>query len=386
MKRWLPIFVAAPLVLLSYFALRLAYADFLFRSGVPENVARAASLFPSNPEYQARTGNLARSLELNPYQSGGWIEQAVDKETRGDWAGAEQDLLRASEVDATFEPRWALANYYFRRDQREEFWKWMRLAAERSYGDRAALFQLAWRSGSPAFEIQSRLADGQPEVLGKYIQWLGRQEKWEEAGVASLSLLRTGQRGEAAAASVVCEHLLQQGKTAPAMEVWNGLAGKGWISGAPVRPDAPLSNARLEWKPAGTGFDWRMPWLPGLEHRWRPGELTIVLTGKEQDQTPLLEQVVPVQSGISYQFRYRYRAEGLPVKSGVRWKAEGMQSDPLANGGWREGTLRFSAPAGRTQVKLILSYERQPGTMRAEATVILAGDMALGAQNLHAAR
>ena len=51
-------------------------------------------------------------------------------------------LHEAARVDRTFDPRWTLANYYFRRQNWDEFWKWMRAAAEMSYGDRSSKAQM----------------------------------------------------------------------------------------------------------------------------------------------------------------------------------------------------------------------------------------------------
>ncbi|MBI4902688.1 MAG: hypothetical protein HY820_03585, partial [Acidobacteria bacterium] len=310
-----------------------------------------------------------------------WIELAAESESNGDLAAAERHLVRATEVDATFEPRWALANFYFRRDRTEEFWKWMRLAAERSYGDRAGLFQLAWRSGADGGEIQRRLVDGLGEVLGRYVEWLGKQRKWEAAGAASLALVNAGQKADSAAALEVCHQLLDQGETGQALAVWNALAGAGWVRGSALPGDGVLTNPRFEWEPTGKGFDWRLPWRPGLAHRWRAGELTIVMDGKQEERTDLLEQVVAVRGGRPYELRYRYRSDGLVKNAGVRWRmrATGAEvaGDPVIPGELAEGRLRFTAPAGRDQVRLVLTYERLPGTVRPEATIIIEGTMEL---------
>lgn len=381
MKRWLALLLAAPLLLLSFFALRLAFADYLYRSGIPENVQRAARMFPSNPHYQAKAGNLKRSLELNPNQAAGWIELASEEESKGEFPAAEGHLLRAAEVDATFEPRWALANYYFRRDQRGEFWKWLRLAAERSYGDRAALFQLAWRSGASSGEILKRW-DGLGEVLGRYVEWLSKQNRWEVAGEASLALIKAGAKAEAPAVLEVCDQLVAKGQTELAAPVWNAMVASGWIASGALRGELKpgvLTNAKWEWKPTGKGFDWRLPWRAGLEHHWRPGELTIALDGRQEEKTELLEQVVPVQGGKTYELRYRYRAEGLAKNGGVRWRVAGgaEAGDPLMSGEWQEGRFRFRAPEGVRQMRLVLGYERQPGSSRPEATILLDGSLEL---------
>ena len=50
-----------------------------------------------------------------------------------------------------FEPRWALANFYFRSGNGEQFWYWIRSSLDMAHGDLAALWDLAWRAtDSPA--------------------------------------------------------------------------------------------------------------------------------------------------------------------------------------------------------------------------------------------
>jgi hypothetical protein len=146
------------MVLAGLFSLRLARADAEYRKGTPESVARAAEIEPFNAAYLTLhalqieyEGGDARPLletiaRITPDASAPRIKLGLDAELRGDLAGAEKWLLDAARVDHQYEPRWTLANFYFRQQRIEEFWKWIRSALDVSYGDRGAAFDLCWRA------------------------------------------------------------------------------------------------------------------------------------------------------------------------------------------------------------------------------------------------
>ena len=66
----------------AYYSLRIAYAEYLFRSGRPGTIERAAALAPLRADYQARLNRLDRALKLNPYLSPAWIELGDAKAPR----------------------------------------------------------------------------------------------------------------------------------------------------------------------------------------------------------------------------------------------------------------------------------------------------------------
>ena len=142
-------------------------ADAAFRKQTPEGVARALEILPDRASYLLlralqldydgvdSTALLERAARVNPLSSAPRIRLGLAAETRGDFAKAETWLLDAARVDRQFEPRWTLANFYFRRERWDEFWKWMRAALEMSYGDRRLAFDLCWRVTQDADEVLS---------------------------------------------------------------------------------------------------------------------------------------------------------------------------------------------------------------------------------------
>ncbi len=388
--RCMPIASRAPALVLSglaalaaFHALRLAYADFLFQTGTPENVRRAARIAHSNPTYALRAGDPRRAVALNPYLSEAWLELAQQAEAANDLAEAERLYREASKVDQTFTPRWALANYYFRRQQADEFWRWLRLAAERSYGDRTALFRLAWHFTEDSQEILRKSILPTPEFLGLYLDFLRSEAKWEAAVEAAAELAPMARPGERAKLLELCEALLQAGRGDAAVRVWNL-----WDPGQRLDAAAghSLANGDLAREPLGKGFDLRFPWRAGVTHRWsgQARQIRIALDGREQERTELLEQYAPVVPGAAYVYEFRYRVERMAANSGIRWSFSCPDQPDFLEIPVAKAPPDFMAmaamlriPPGCRMLRITLGYRRLPGTVRAEGDFILGAPLTL---------
>jgi tetratricopeptide (TPR) repeat protein len=375
------------LIFASYWALRLAYADYLFRSGRPENIRRAAQLAPFNADYQARSGNLMRAIELNPFFAAAWLDLAAEAEARGNPAEAERCLNRASEVDKTYEPRWALANFYFRAGNVPLFWKWLRLAAERSYGDRTALFRLGLRMSADAAEIQNRaLPANDRAILLDWLTYLLSEKRLDSVPVAALALIPVSGPADRPALLNACETMLKARRTADAVGIWNGIVGRGMLPHKRIGLVAgdSLTNGDLAAEPLGECFDWRLLWRDGVDSRWLHSsrQVRVGLNGKQMERTDLVEQLIPVLANRQYTFHYRYRTYGFAARSGVRWRVLGASApqpvelavDPVPGANdWQDRRLGFRTGAGCNLLRLQLLYEREPGTVRAEGTIVFDG-------------
>ena len=105
-------------------------------------VSFACARFRSNTTAATRvrcSKRSPRSIPIPPRRASAW---ASTRRFAAIIAGAERWLLDAARVDRQYEPRWTLANFYFRQQKMDDFWKWMRAALEVSYGDRVAAFDL----------------------------------------------------------------------------------------------------------------------------------------------------------------------------------------------------------------------------------------------------
>ncbi|MBI3210163.1 MAG: hypothetical protein HYZ37_14855 [Candidatus Solibacter usitatus] len=378
----------AGLFLLSaaYWAGRFAYADYLFQSGRHEDLVRAAELIPFHPVYEARLGNLKEAVRWNPYYSEAWREMAEQAERNGNLEDAERNFLQAAKVDRMFDSRWALANFYFRRNRREEFWHWMRLAAERSYGDRQALFLLAQRAADHPADVLHRVAAPFPDCLRRYLDFLLQEKQYDQLGEAVTSFLSHATREDRAQILEACHILTRNGEFASAREAWNLLSAKKWIPAAASNASNEnlLMNAGLAWRPLDKGFDWIQPWRAGVQHVWmRPGRLRILLNGRQEENTSLLEQLVEAAPHSKYRLSFRYATRSIPTHSGVRWRVHQGETERfsaaqfLSSEEARTDQIEFQTGAAPPRITVRLVYERMPGTVRPAGEILLDGAFSL---------
>lgn len=363
MHRLPTLLLAAACLFAAFHALRFAYADYLFQSGSPQNIQKAAAIVPSNPTYAYRSGNLKRAVQLNPYLSPAWIELALAAEAENNPAEAERLFLQAAKVDQTFSPRWALANFYFRRQQSEPFWRWIRLAAERSFGDRTALFRLAWHFTQDSKTILDRAILPTPEFLGLYLDYLRTEAQWDAAVEAASRLAPIARPSEKAQLLELSDALLKVNQSASALRVWNL-----WD---PARPIIPT----LATEPIGKGFAWRLPWREGVTHRWSASayQIRVTLDGRQAERTELLDFFTPVRPGITYRLESHHRLDRITPNSGIRWifacpPRNVFLEVPIG----RDATISaITVPAACDLLHITLLYQRASGTVRQEGDFFL---------------
>src|SRR5271156_4591234 len=122
-----------------WWSYRIARADYLFRQDTPEGLQAAIAIVPDQAKFYTRLALLEpnraetlldQAVSINRHNSQAAIDLGLLREQRGDYAGAEKLLLAAFDVDKTYLTRWTLANFYYRRDNLPQFWRWARKAAE----------------------------------------------------------------------------------------------------------------------------------------------------------------------------------------------------------------------------------------------------------------
>ena len=86
-------------------------------------------------------------------------------------------MLDAARGDRQYEPRWTLANFYFRQQRTDAFWTWVRAALEVSYGDRDAAFDLCWKASHDAAEILRRGIPERHAVVAALLDYLTRKNR-----------------------------------------------------------------------------------------------------------------------------------------------------------------------------------------------------------------
>lgn len=350
------------LAIAAVYSVRLALADAAFRKQTPQSVALALEILPDHAGYllfraqqitydgEDSTTLLERAARVNPLSSAPRIRLGLAAESRGDFSGAEKWLLDAARVDRQFEPRWALANFYFRRAS-SEFWKWMQSALDVSYGDRRLAFDLCWRMTSNGDEVLAHAIPDRHEILAAYLYYV-MDQRHEAVGPAALKLAQLRDRSDAEELATACDVLINNGKFAEALELWLQMG----------HPHTGLiANGDFATEPSGHGFDWRPSRAAGITHVPLPGSYRILFSGEESESTELLRQFVALQPGKVYSLRWEARTQGFGSPSGVEWTA-GVTRSAI-----EQGFLNFKAEAAF--LPITLAYRRPTGQARAEGSV-----------------
>lgn len=366
------IFAVAALFVLTVaavYSIRLALADAAFRKRTPQSVAHALEILPDRAGYllfraqqmdydgENSTAPLERAARVNPLSSAPRIRLGLAAEARGDLSGAEKWLLDAASVDRQFEPRWTLANFYFRRDRRSEFWKWMRAALDVSYGDRRLAFDLCWRMSENAQEVLTLAIPDRREVLAAYLYYV-MDQRHEAVGAAALKLAQLHDRSDVPQLETACDLLIDGGKFTEARELW-------WQMGH--AQTGLIYNGDFATEPSGHGFDWRPSRAEGLAYVPLPRSYRVVLSGKQPESTELLRQFVVLHPGKSYSLRWEARTQGFGSPSGIEWTAGATRTtlEPVQD--WHAGIMEFKAETAL--MPITLAYHRPTGQARAEGSV-----------------
>jgi hypothetical protein len=359
----------------AWFSLLLARADVEFRKGTPEGVARAAALTPLNTAYLSiralqvdYDGGDARPLleeiaRMNPDASAPRIRLGLNAEVRGDSAAAERWLLDAARVDHQFEPRWTLANFYFREQKPEQFWTWMRAALEVSYDDRTPAFDLCERSAPDTRTIMARAIPDRHEVVSAFLIYLLGEKGQDAASDATAVAERLSQWHDPADLPALFQEvdgLLIAGRRAEARQIWIHL-------GYADPNETPVVNADFGPPRIGHGFDWWLIQNPGVTHvslDTSPAH-RILFSGMQPESCELLRQYVGIRAGKRYLLRWESRGIG----SGIAWRAGAATAPLRAGDNWTPGQLSFVAAQDSGVIALF--YNRPIGEPRAEGSVEL---------------
>ena len=353
----------------AWFSVLLARADAAFRKGTPEGVARAVDLAPRNTAYLSLhalqveyDGGDPRPLlqeiaRINPDASAPRIRLGFDAEVRGDLPDAERWLLEAARVDRQYEPRWALANFYFRRQRMNDFWTWLRSALEVSYGGRAAAFDLAWAAAPDPRTVLARAIPERHDVFAAYLTYLLGGKRQAAAPVAE-RLSQWRDPADLPALYTALDALVESGDRPAARQIWINL-------GYP-EPAAAVFNPDFGPLRIGHGFDWRFIQSPGVSHvLLDPLALRISFSGMQPESCELLRQYAGVDAGRRYVLRWESRG----IANGIEWRIGKATAPLLAAAEWTPSRLPFVAT--QDTGALALFYHRPVGEPRVEGSVEL---------------
>ena len=313
---------------------------------------------------------LERAVLLNPAAWQAWVRLGSRAEAAGDFPHAEYSYRQAAAANRQFQPAWMLANYFFRRDNRQEFSIWAGRALRMSYGDPRPIFELCRRADdSPAIVLDA--AAGRPGLLRLYLAYLTSEGKLEAAGETARRLAPVAGSDDLPNLVAYCGRVLDSGTAEGALGVWNELCRRRLLPYAPLAPGEgrSLTNGEFAGAPLSLGFDWRLvPWNGVSSVRLPdPACLRITLSGEQPESCQLLTQTVPVEPGRRYRLGFEFRTPGMPPATGLRWRVYGSPDNSelaevpseLAAADWRHQELSFATGANCRLARLVLEY-RQP--------------------------
>jgi hypothetical protein len=365
------IFLAA-----GYWSVRAAWMESPW--DVESHLRRAAQLKQqgADPRRELET---AASLSPSDYRI--WIDLGLESGFARDDSAAERYLLRAAAESRQFEPRWLLANLYYRRGDAAQFWRWAKEALSISYDDPAPLYRLCWQVSSDGAEIERMIPD-RVSQWRFYLRFLVEQDKLAEAQSVAARLLPRAGGQDLPELLVYCDRLLDARQVDRATEIWASLGRRGLIPYPPQPPAGGkgLTNGDFAHEFLGHGFDWMLYNVTGVATSRSPSDgLQIRFSGGEPEQCFPLGQLVPFQGGGWRRLRFEYRTSGIPQAAGLRWviadafsgKEVPVEGESLSAESWKWGEVRFSPPPGLRLGRVLLAYRRAPGTTRIEGAIDL---------------
>jgi hypothetical protein len=379
---------AALLALAAYRSILLARADILSRQPSPDALAAALRLTPGNAQYWRRWADLVdetgqspgdaydRAAALDPYDSSLLTLTGLRAEAAHDFPRAERELLQAARVDRLFDPRWTLANFYFRRSDATHFWPWASSALAWAYGDRRPLYDLCWSMTSDAVFLLRNVIPDTPAVRGDYLAYLLDRNRLDaaEAVAASLDAAPSG----ADLLLSYTNRMLEAQRWGAALTVWNRLCQRGIVAYGALDPahGQSLTNGDFRFDPLAAGFDWRLADIDGITsfRSVSPPALRLTFSGKQPERCDVLRQSLPVLPGTRYRLTFDYRAPSNEAQTGLQWRlldpATGAAlpalSPPLSGPYWQTSDVSFTVPPNLHGLLLVLAYRRVPGTVRLE--------------------
>jgi hypothetical protein len=317
--------------------------------------------------------DLKRAAALDPASAERLLRLGLRAELAGDLALAERSLLRAATLSRLYQPRYLLAQYYFRRQNADSFWKWSREALETSYGDVSLLLDLCWRTRPEASWLEEHAFPRRPEIARQYLVFLVRHRESVAAGTLARQIVLTATDADLPALLEYGDSRLSEGDGTSAADMWNAVCRRGLL---PCRPldraaGAAVTNGDFAHRPTEVGFDWRTQNAPGVIYNYSAGELRLTFSGHEPEKCHLVLEYLPLERGRRYRLRFQTRAIDAPSADGLGWSIFDHTGAETVPQRLDAGILEFNAPA--ELVRLVLQYERPPGEPRLEGTVAVTG-------------
>lgn len=236
-KQFLPLTYAAITIVAStclYWNAKLILAGWYeSRQDLP-SVLKAVTLVPGNEAYLRRAAQLTderegdgtayymRAVHADPYSSYDWMQLALHAERSGRAEQARHYLLTAAHYDHLFEPRWTLANYYFRTGNVAETLYWIRQSLAIAEADFTTIFRLCWLTSDDPGLILSSAIPNRPMILVRYLRFLCVTNRWGDTGAVVKKLVAIGGAKETPVLADYCDAAIAAGHRTEAIAAFSG--------------------------------------------------------------------------------------------------------------------------------------------------------------------
>jgi hypothetical protein len=353
----------------AYLAIRLAWADHLSRATEAGVRERGARLWPGAQAYlrlaelrESRGGDplpeLRRAAAFEPENPELQQRLGLRAELAGDLALAESCLLRAARYSRLYQPRYLLAQYYFRRRNPAAFDRWFAEALDIAWGNVGPLLELWSRTHHDPAEL-ARIGTAQrAPVAREFLLYLNEHGERDAAASVARRLARSPAAEDVPVLLPFLDDSLGEGRVEPAREIWNALSSARLIPQPLLDAAKPRFYAFAPLRSVRHGFDWRLESGEDAALAAVGKDLRIRVSGKQADFTMLAWQYVPVAPGTSCFFEFETAAlDATPAASIV--PALFFRS---AAGRWEE--LGPGKPAPASLLRAAIVYRRLPSAAR----------------------
>jgi hypothetical protein len=358
----------------------LAWTDHLSRSSSLADRERAVRETPDASLYERLAAkvdkeggdpapSLARAIELDPAKAEYHMRVGLQAEMAGRFDAAEQSLLTAARLSHLYQPRYLLAQYYFRRQNPEAFFTWAHAAFDMSYNEVTPLLDLCWRMHPDPGWLEAHALSGRREIKRQYLVFLARHKAIEPAEYLAAKLSELPVAADVPSLLEFCDRNLAAGRAARPVQVWNRLCAGHLLPFEELEPaqGVSLTDGNFAHPAVGQAFDWHLNDTDGVISRRMIDKLNVTFSGHQAEWCGIAWQYLAVQKGSTYTLRSKFQGIDLDTPDGLCWKLYDLASQRVPA---REGdaeSLSFTAPSD--VLVLMLSYQRPSGSPRLAGTV-----------------
>jgi hypothetical protein len=373
--------VIAALAIAAWWSIAIAWADLKITGN---QTATAVSTVPDNADYLSRlaraipddpvraVGLLRRAAKLNPWDRENWTELGLFAERNRDYSSAESFLLRAAEIDHQYQPRWSLANFYFRQQSPKEFWIWAKSTIALAKSDPLPILNLCGRMSEDGL-LTERAGIIDPAMQASYFDYLLNQNRPDLLQPATQRVIENHRESDVPLLLKASEQLLGAKQDAAAIRLWRHLASESMFPW-PAADDLGnlLSNSRFSARPTSQGFDWRLVQSSGVEYALHSdsGGLNINFSGSEPEHFQLITQLVPIEGQRKYELSTKFQRNQADSK-GLAWYILDARTTTFLKSGEIGSGVTLETPPNCRLIDLALRYNRPLGSTRIKGTLTL---------------